>query len=135
VIERDLKTYLVKSIKAQGGEGTRLEDKFATGLPDLLLIPAPGPCFFAEVKLLSGRLLRCTTLQETWLDRLHREKRRGIWFSLGVILGYHAGDQMLYCGRPGEERKKSLWVSRPRRLDSSDWPISDLLFRYDQERD
>ena len=52
--EAELKRALVKSIRAQGGIGERIEDKYKVGWPDLILIPEDGPVFFAEAKLVEG---------------------------------------------------------------------------------
>lgn len=133
--ENDLKRCLIKSIRAQGGEGNRFEDKFSVGFPDLLLIPEPGPNFFVEAKIIkSGSRLVCTTLQEVQLDRLHRPRRKGVWYSHGVIVAYHDKRACLYIGRPGDHLDKCRYVPRPSRLDSMDWAITELLIKYDLGR-
>ena len=112
--EVDLKRCLIKSIRAQGGEGNRFEDKFSIGFPDLLLIPAGGPCFFTEAKLiLSGAKLVCTPLQEVQLDRLHQPRRKGVWFSHGINVAFHFRRECLYIGRPGDPLDKSQLCAQP----------------------
>ncbi len=134
--ENDLKRCLIKSIRAQEGVGNRFEDKFSVGFPDLLLIPAPGPVFFVEAKIIrSGSTLECTTLQEVQLNRLHRPRlRSGPWFSHGVIVAWHDRREILYVGRPGDHIDRCRYIPRPRRLDSTDWDISGLLMKYDDDR-
>ena len=133
--ENDLKRSLIKSIRAQQGIGNRFEDKFSVGFPDLLLIPEPGPSFFVEAKMIkAGTKLICTTLQEVQLNRLHRPRRNGVWYSHGVIVAYHEKRGALYVGRPGDKVDGCRYVPRPSRLDSADWPISELLNKYDLGR-
>ncbi len=133
--ENDLKRNLIKSIRAQEGEGNRFEDKFSVGFPDCLFIPDGGPCFFTEVKLIrSGNKLVCTALQEVQLDRLHRPQRKGVWYAHGVIVAYHLKREVLYIGRPGETLDQARYCPRPKRLESPDWPITELLIKYDLGR-
>src|SRR5262245_9635821 len=104
--ESDLKRYLVKSIRAQGGVGQRVEDRYAVGWPDLIFIPEMGPVFFTEAKILHGARLVCTPIQKVQLDRLHRPEGRGhTFYAHGVIVGYHPGKEALYIGRPDDELK------------------------------
>ena len=132
--ESQLKSYLVRSIRAQGGVANRFEDQIMVGFPDCLFVPEGGPCFFVEVKLIHGAKLICTTMQEVQLSRLHQPRRKGVWFSHGIIVGYHEKKGVLYIGRPGQKLNKCRYVPRPRALDSSDWLITELLLKWDEVR-
>ena len=124
--ESDLKRYLIKSIRAQGGVGHRFEDKFAVGFPDCLFIPEEGPVFFVEAKVLKGAKLVCTDIQAVQLSRLHRP----LCHSFGCIIGYHAGKEALYIGQQYWPLTECRYVPRPRVLDSAEWLISELLGKF-----
>lgn len=128
MLESDLKRYLVKSIRAQEGTGQRYEDKYAVGLPDLVLIPALGPVFFAEVKLIHGAKLVCTEIQAAQLARFERPAAYGRFYCFGVLLGYR--NDRLFIGERDQPLTKCLSILRPPRLDSTDWDIALLLERY-----
>ena len=133
--EADLKRYLVKSIRAQGGVGQRLEDKYAIGWPDCVFIPERGPVFFVEVKIVKGAKLICTPIQEVQLKRLHRPRGKGgRFYAHGVIVGYHESKGALYIGRPGDSVTGSRFVPRPRAYDSTEWLITELLYKFDGTR-
>lgn len=122
--ESDLKRYLIKSIRQQGGLGQRFEDKFTVGFPDLVLIPKGGPVFFIEAKIIKGAKLVCTEIQGVHLERLNRPD----WHCYGLIVGFK--EDTLYIGKKDAAINTCVYVERPRRLDSPDWPITDLLTHY-----
>ena len=122
--EADLKRALVKSIRAQGGIGYRIEDRFKVGWPDMIMIPVGGPVFFAEAKLIKGAKLVCTELQEERLKELWRPPH-----ALSCILGFKGG--MLYCGFPEEPLVDCDSVFRPQRLDGDEWWITELLIQFE----
>ena len=131
--ESDLKRYLIRSLRAQNGVGHRMEDKYAVGWPDLILIPEVGPVFFAEAKLLKkvkACPLHCTEMQERRLDDLRRPPMPGGYFCHAVMIGYHAQREALYIGEPWQVIDQCRYVGRPARLDSADWEISFLLTKY-----
>jgi hypothetical protein len=123
--EADFKRYLVKSIRAQGGVGHRFEDKYVVGFPDLLMIPETGPVFFLEAKLVVGNKLHCTTMQGVHLERLTKEPH-----SYGAVIGVSLKRGMMYIGHPDKLIMECVACKRPERLDSVDWPITDLLEKY-----
>lgn len=123
--ESELKRYLVRSIKAQGGVGHRIEDRYKVGWPDLILLPKPGPVFFAEAKMIKGAKLVCTPLQGVKLKELWRPPH-----AISVILGYR--DDLLYIGCEGDKLADCLSLIRPARLDSPEWPITTLLHAFDK---
>lgn len=122
--ESDLKRALVKSIRAKGGIGRRIEDKYTVGWPDLIMVPAAMPCFFAEAKLIKvGAKLTCTEIQRARLEELWRPPH-----IFSCIIGYRFRDERLYVGNFGDRLDDCLSVPRPDRLDSADWQISELLW-------
>ncbi len=125
--ESDLKRYLIRSIRLQGGVGHRIEDKFKVGWPDMIMIPDSEPVFFVEVKLVKGARLICTELQEERLGELWRPPH-----ALSCIVGLK--DRWLYIGQQGEKLVDCLSVERPAKLDSPDWSISYLLTYYRRHR-
>ena len=132
--ESDLKRFLIRSIRAQGGVGHRFEDRFTIGWPDCLFIPEKGPVFFAEVKLLQGTKMGCTPMQEVQLERLHRGRRYGHWFCHGILLGYSEKRAALYIGKPGSQIADCRFIPRPSKLNSGDWLITELLGKFDHAR-
>jgi hypothetical protein len=123
--ESDLKRHLVNSMRAQGGVGERIEDRFKVGWPDCIFIPPGRPVVFAEVKLIAtvkAPQLRCTALQARKLLDLTRPPH-----AFGLLLGYHARSARLYAGWDGESLDRCASIPKPSRLDSPDWQISALL--------
>jgi hypothetical protein len=118
--EADLKRALVKSITKQGGVAFRMEDRYAVGRPDLYMHAVGLPPFLIEAKILHGAKLVCTDLQAEKLKDLHRPP-----FAFAAIIGWK--DPMLYIGQREQPLSGCLYVPRPSRLESNDWPISDLL--------
>ena len=105
--------------------GQRIEDKYAVGWPDCIFIPPGHPVFFAEAKLITivrePRLL-CTALQARKLIELTQPPH-----AYGILLGYHERTKRLYAGYDGDPLSACVWVEKPSRLDSTDWPICALL--------
>jgi hypothetical protein len=52
--ESELKTKMVKSVRDHGGYARRIEDSFAVGTLDTILVPRGLPVFMAEVKMIRG---------------------------------------------------------------------------------
>ena len=62
---------MVKSIRSYHGYARRMEDKFAVGLPDIILVPKGYPVFIAEVKVIKGQKFRPTARQYIELRRIN----------------------------------------------------------------
>lgn len=136
ITESDLKRYLIRSIRAQGGVGHRFEDKYVVGWPDMLLIPENGPVFFVEAKLVKGLKIDCTSMQAMQLSRLNRDPYKGRHFCYGVLVGYSEKREALYVGQPGQSITDCRFVPRPRlKLDSSEWWITELLGKYHHDKE
>lgn len=94
--ESDVKADIVARIKHEGGYGRRIEDKFAVGVPDTVLIPKLCPVIWVEVKVMRDvNMLRPTPRQLIELIRLHRPPH-----SISFMIGWKDG--VLYITPPSE---------------------------------
>jgi hypothetical protein len=118
--EADWKRSLVKSLIAQDGTGFRVEDKYAVGRPDLVMIPKDLPVFFLEAKLVHGAKLICTDLQNERIKDLQRPPH-----AFAYIIGLK--DRKAYIGQREQRLDGCLFIHAPPRLLSSDWEITELL--------
>lgn len=95
MLESNVKRKIVKEVKAAGGYARRLEDRFAVGLPDMMIIFPGSPVFFAEVKIIEGRIFRPSPRQLIELQRI------GISYSTEpIVIGY--ADGTYYFSEPKE---------------------------------
>jgi hypothetical protein len=78
----------------------------------------------------TGTKLSCTSLQEHNLKTFTR-----VPHAVGLVVAYHRRIEQLYAGDPEEPLEFCLSAKRPTKLDSADWPISDLLVDYCMHRD
>jgi hypothetical protein len=123
--EADLKRYLVRSMRFQGGVGERIEDRYKVGWPDLIFVPPEIPVIFAEAKMLKTirtPRLTCTATQEQKLLELIRPPH-----AYSALLGYHLPTERLYAGYPDWPIDQCVSIARPARLDSPHWDICVLL--------
>jgi len=130
--ESELKRCLIKSLRAQEGEGFRIEDRYRIGVPDCLMKPKGLPGFLIEAKIVRGAKLICTASQATYIDAFHDPPR-----FLAAIVGWKEADDALYVGWPGEPLSICRYVPQPRTLHSANWPITELLWKWyhdEQER-
>lgn len=81
---------MVKSVKDAGGYGRRIEDQYAVGVFDTLLIPKGLPCFMAEVKVIRGQSFGPTERQWIELVRVH-EADAGAGHSIPILIGWRQG--------------------------------------------
>ncbi len=107
--ESDLKRYLIRSIRLQGGVGHRIEDKFKVGWPDMIMIPDSEPVFFVEVKLVKGARLICTELQEERLGELYADS--GGWARKAIL--NVAGSGKFSSDRTIAEYATGIWGVKP----------------------
>lgn len=121
--ESELKRYLIKSIRAQGGVGHRFEDRYSVGFPDCLFIPEGGPVFFIEAKMITGAKLVCTEIQGVHLERLWRPKH-----CYSAVVGFKNG--LLFIGEKDSPLTSCEAIPRPPKLDSTDWQVTDLLMKF-----
>lgn len=129
--ESELKRSLIGSIRNQDGDGFRVEDKYRTGVPDMIMLVNNGPGFLIEAKIVRGTRLVCTDMQQNYLERFHRPPH-----FFAAIVGYSDIRGALYIGQHDTALKDCRFVPRPNRLASRDWLISDLLWKlvFDERR-
>ena len=136
--ESALKLALIKSLRHQGGDGFRIEDKYRTGVPDMIMMAPEGPppggrtyAFLIEAKIVRGTKLVCTDMQAHYLERFH--KPPGMF---AAIIGFSDSRGALYIGQHDMALTDCRFVPRPARLASSDWLIADLLWKmiFDERR-
>jgi len=88
--EADVKRKIIRSMKENGGYGRRLEDQFAVGLYDLLLIPKGLPVFTAEVKVFKDNLFGPTPRQLVELMDV-RDVAANAGHVIPLMIGYKNG--------------------------------------------
>jgi hypothetical protein len=123
--EAELKRCLVRSLRAQGGEGHRAEDKYRIGVPDLYMLPQNMPGGWYEAKIIRGAKLVCTASQERWLERYHKPP-----WSLAAVIGWAPKRNALYIGWPETPLSACRYIPRPSALHSTQWWISELLGKW-----
>lgn len=69
--EAKIKRDMVKSMHEGGGYGRRIEDQYAVGTYDTILIPKGLPVFLAEVKIVRGDIFGPTPRQMVELQRVN----------------------------------------------------------------
>jgi hypothetical protein len=123
--EADLKRALIRSIRAQGGQGERQEDRYRIGVPDMLMKPEHSPGFRIEAKIIRGAKLVATPSQmralELWWDPP--------WFYTAVV-GFSPKLNALYIGHAETPLKQCRYVPRPSNFNSGDWWITELLGKW-----
>lgn len=126
--EADVKRDMVKKIKEEGGYGRRIEDQYAVGLPDLIMIPAGGPVFFVEVKIIRAQSFGATPRQLEELKRITAADGF-LHHAITALIGYGGNTKRLYISEPTLKTKADglLFAERP-------WNITDLLKTYWQEQ-
>lgn len=88
--ESDVKREMVDAIKKYGGYARRIEDQYAVGVFDILLIPVGMPCFMAEVKVIRGQSFGPTDRQWIELDRV-KKADNGAGHSISIMIGWKEG--------------------------------------------
>lgn len=123
--EAILKRALMRSLKAQCGQGFRIEDKYRIGVPDMLMKPLESPGFLIEAKILKGAKLVCTPAQQRYIEMFFDPP-----FFYSALVGYSDRHRALYIGWPETPLSACRFVPRPNRLDSGDWWITELLTKW-----
>jgi hypothetical protein len=93
--ESDVKRKMIRSMKESGGYGRRLEDQFAVGLYDLILIPKGLPVFTAEVKVFKGATFSPTPRQLVELRDI-REVAADAGHVIPTMIGWRDGIYYFY---------------------------------------
>ena len=95
--EADVKRIMAKSMKEHGGYARRIEDQYAVGVMDMILIPLDLPVFMAEVKIVRGQTFGPTARQLLELERI-----RTVAFKAGHVIPVMIGfkDATYYFHEP-----------------------------------
>jgi hypothetical protein len=97
MIEANLKRDLVRQLLQEGGYGRRIEDKYAVGTLDLLLMTKRF-VIYAEAKIMKG--LVTLPIRATQGAEIGRFNRIGNPNACALIIGFRDG--MIGFGLPGE---------------------------------
>jgi hypothetical protein len=120
VQEADLKRELVRTLLKEGGYGRRLEDKFAVGTLDLLLL-TERYTIYAEAKILRDIVtLPATVTQRAEIERFNKV---GNPRARALVIGYRDG--LLGFGLPGTRWDASYAADWPLLPDT--WTLTALL--------
>ena len=106
--EADLKRDLVRQLLKEGGYARRLEDKYAVGTLDLLLM-TPLHVIYAEVKMLKGiYALPARVAQRREIERFNDVNNL---VAVALVIGYREG--FLGFGLPGQGYDKNYVMPWP----------------------
>jgi hypothetical protein len=105
--ESDLKRDLVATILKEGGYGRRLEDRYAVGTLDLLLMTRRN-VVYAEVKMLKGVALPARVAQRKEIVRFNAVENPR---AHALVIGYRDG--MLGFGLPGTHWQERYFMRWP----------------------
>lgn len=90
MLEADVKRRIVKDMQMGKGYARRIEDQYAVGTYDMILIPFGLPVFMAEVKIIRDNVFGPTPRQQVELARI-----TGVAADAGhvipVMIGYKEG--------------------------------------------
>jgi hypothetical protein len=90
--ESEIKGIMIRSVKMAGGYARRIEDQFAVGMPDTILIPKGYPVFFAEVKIVTGQQFGPSPRQYIELCRIGETwGSKQIRYAIPILIGYRSG--------------------------------------------
>lgn len=68
--ESEEKRKITQALKAEGGYARRIEDQYAVGFPDMVLIPVGMRPFFVEAKIVRGPTFKPRPRQFAELQRI-----------------------------------------------------------------
>lgn len=97
--ESEVKRRMITSMKESGGYGRRIEDQYAVGVFDTILIPRGLPVFMAEVKIIRGTSFGPTERQLIELNRV-KEAAADSGHVIPIMIGYKEG--VHYFHEPAE---------------------------------
>lgn len=97
--ESELKTALVKSLRGAGWYARRIEDKYAVGIPDLLIGIPYGPTVMVEAKLVRNQTFEPSPRQfielQRWENKGGNELGRVV-HRMSWLLGFKEGLMYLH---------------------------------------
>ena len=125
--ESEVKRRMVKSVQEKGGYARRIEDQYAVGTFDMIIIPLGLPVFTAEVKMVTGNVFGPTVRQLLELERI-----RVAAFKSGhvipVMIGFKDGNYYFH------EPKQSIDCRECFSVTSLDMSFNDQLIQYYHSR-
>jgi hypothetical protein len=121
--EADVKRDMVKSMREGGGYARRLEDQYAVGIYDMVLIPPGLPVFTAEVKIIRANTFSPTPRQFVELQRIQFVAKDG-GHVIPVMIGFKDGVYYFHKPKPIIERTDCFSVT------TSDIPFYKQLVLY-----
>lgn len=90
--ESDIKREIVKDMQKHGGYARRIEDQYAVGTYDMIIIPFGLPVFMAEVKKIAVDTFRPTGRQFVELMRIQSVAQVGEPpHAIPVVIGWQEG--------------------------------------------
>jgi hypothetical protein len=102
--ETELKTEFVSQLKIDGWYARRLEDKYAVGVPDIMLAIPFGPAMLVEAKIVHGNTFAPTARQKIDLDDWERDAKsqsvHSPLYRIAAVLGYKDG--VWYIGKSAD---------------------------------
>lgn len=121
--ESDIKRSIVKDMQAHGGYARRIEDQFAVGTYDMILIPYDLPVFMAEVKKIKNNSFEPTERQFVELVRVANVGaiNRHV---IPVVIGWDSGNY--YFHKPAHNIRKQDCFS----VTTSNLPFYNQLEKY-----
>jgi hypothetical protein len=121
--EADIKRDMIKSMHEGGHYARRLEDKFAVGVFDTILIPTGMPVFMAEVKRVRDNVFGPTPRQLIELHRI-RDVAEQSGHVIPLMIGWHEG--VYYFHKPKVKINRAECFS----ITTSDVPFYKQLILY-----
>ena len=108
-LEADFKKLLVKQARAAGAYARRLEDRYAVGLLDVVIIPPAGLTYFIEGKRIDGNLFGPTERQFTEGMRILMAQAQ----ARPLLVGWDK-DDVMYIAPSWEKKidKRMCWRGR-----------------------
>src|SRR4249920_1004887 len=114
---------MIKSIKEAGGYARRIEDQYAVGMVDTILIPRGLPAFLAEVKVVKGPTFGPTPRQFEELCRIGKAADDN-GHVIPIMIGYREG--VYYFHEPASTIHCQDCFS----ITTSDWTFDAQLVQY-----
>lgn len=121
--ESEVKRRMIKSVKDHGGYARRIEDQYAVGVFDTILIPKGLPVFMAEVKVVRGDIFGPTERQLIELMRVQAAANNS-GHVIPIMIGFRDGAH--YFHKPAEAISTRNCFS----ITTSDVDFHDQLVKF-----
>lgn len=114
--ESEVKRRLVENVKQRGGYARRIEDQFAVGFPDTIVMTSEAlPVFFIEAKIIGGLEFGPSPRQYVEMKRLAVSR-----YSCPVLAGWSNQTGKWYLHRRAEKALVAECFEQPDGLDFFD---------------